>query len=338
MVDFGFVADHQLPLGSISSSKGSSGISSSNSVSSESVSSNSMSSIANSSNWGSMSNTNWDMRNSVDRGSMSGHDSLGGVGLVSGVVDMGSLNNFLDGVNLVGSWDWDSTGNSDLIRLGDMGDLDDLTGNGTWDGNWDINVVFLDIDLRDDVGDLGSDSGVGSDWGKDSLLDNGVSGSRSSWDRCRGDGSIRCWGSWDGWRGKSNGMDKVLGSSGHIRRSGLGDSLLPSNAISVSSNNLLDSSLDGPLSNNSVFNTVLNYWGSSSVRSMGLSNNSWGRCNWSSNKTTGISKSSISKSSMSNETGMGIISCGCSIDKSHKGNSNLKVNLSNCGSLLLQWV
>jgi len=265
LVDFGFVADHQLPLGSISSSKGSSGVSSSNSMSSKGVSSNSMSSIADSGNWGSMSNTNWDMRNSVDRGSMSGHNSLGGVGLVSGVVDMGSLNNFLDGVNLVRSWDWDSTGNGDLIRCSDMGDLDDLTGNGTWDGNWDINVVFLDIDLWDDVGDLGSDSGVGSDWGKDSLLDNGVSGSRSSWDRCRGDGSIRCWGSRDDWRGNSNGVDKVLGSSGNIRMSGLGDSFMSSNGVSVSSNNLLDSSLDGSLSNNSVFNTVLNYWGSSSI-------------------------------------------------------------------------
>jgi len=341
LVDFGFVADHQLPLGSISSSKGSSGVSSSNSMSgksmsSKSVSSNSMSSIADSSNWGSMSNTNWDMRDSVDRGSMSGHNSLAGVGLVCGVVDVRGLNDFLDGVNLVGSWDWDSTGNGDIIRLGNMGDLDDLTRNGTWDSNRDINVVFLDIDLGDDVGDLGSDSGVGSDWGSNLGLDNGVSGSRSSWNRCRGDGSIRCWGSWDDWRGNSNSMDKVLGSSGNIRMSGLGDGFMSSNGVSVSSNNLLNSSLDGSLSNNSVFNTVLNYWGSSSIRSMGLSNNSWGRCNWSSNKTTGIS--GISKSSMSNETGMGVISCGCSIDTSHKGNSNLKVNLLNCGSLLLQWV
>lgn len=333
MVEFGFVTDLQLPLGSISSSKRSGSISSSNSVSSNSVSSNSMSSITdssnrgsgNSSNWGSMSDTNWDMRNSVDWGSMSGHNSLGGVGLVGGVVDMGSLNDFLDGVNLVGSWDWDGTGNGNLIRLGHMGDLDDLTGNGTWDGNWDINVVFLDIDLWDNVGDLGGDSGVGSDWGKDSLLDNSVSGSRSSWDRCRGDGSIRCWGSRDGWSGKSNGLNKVLGSSSNIRSSGLRDGFVSSNGVSMSSNNLLDSSLDGSLSNNSIFNTVLNYWGSSSISVGSLSNNSWGRCNWSSNKTTGISKSSVSnKTGMSNKTGSGVISCWCTIGTSHKGNSNTK--------------
>merc|ERR1712106_851323 len=74
----------------------------------------------------------------------------------------GGLNDLLDGVNLVGSWDWDGTGNGDLIRLGDMLVDNDLTGNGTWDGNWDINVVFLDIDLWDNVGELGSDSGVSS--------------------------------------------------------------------------------------------------------------------------------------------------------------------------------
>jgi len=143
-------------------------------VSSNSVSGNSVSGITdssnrgsgNSSNWGSMSNTNWDMRDSVDRCSMCGHNSLAGVGLVCGMVDVRGLNDFLDGVNLVGSWDWDSTGNGDIIWLGNMGDLDNLTGNSTWDGNWDINVVFLDIYLGNDVGDTRSDSGVGSDWGR----------------------------------------------------------------------------------------------------------------------------------------------------------------------------
>merc|ERR1719341_1893515 len=197
------------------------------------------------------------MRDSVDWGSMSSHNSLGGVGLVGGVVNMGSLNDFLDGVNLIGSWDWDSTGNGDLIRLGNMGDLDDLTGNGTWDSNGDINVVFLDIDLWDNVGDLGGDSGVGSDWGGNLSLDNGVGGGRSSWNRCRGDGSIRCWGSWDGWSGKSNSLNKVLGSSGNIRSSRLGDGFLSSNGVGVSSNNLLDSSLDGPLSNNTSTNQAM---------------------------------------------------------------------------------
>merc|ERR1719317_1011037 len=50
------------------------------------------------------SGSNWDMRDSVDWGGVSSHDSLAGVSLDGGVVDVGSLNDLLDGVNLVGSW------------------------------------------------------------------------------------------------------------------------------------------------------------------------------------------------------------------------------------------
>merc|ERR1719513_78328 len=172
---------------------------------------NSMASIADSSNSGSnsgsssnSSSSNWDMRDSVDWGGVSGHNSLAGVSLICGVVDVGSLNNLLDGVNLVGSWDMDGTG------------------DGTWDSNGDINVVFLDIDLWDNVGDLRGDSGVGSHGSSDLGLDNGVSGSRASWDGCWGDCSIRCWGSRDGGRGESNGLNEVLGLSSNIRMGRLG--------------------------------------------------------------------------------------------------------------------
>merc|ERR1711892_595716 len=179
----------------------------------------------------------------MDGGGMSGHNSVGRVSLNCGVVDVRGLNDLLDG---------DSTWDSNLIRLGDMGYLDDLTGNGTWNSNWDINIVLLDIDLWDNVGELRGDSGVSSNGSKDSLLDNGVSGSGASWDRCRGDGSIRCWGSRDDWSGKGNGVNKVLGRSGNIRMGRLGDGFVSSNGISMSSNNLLDSNLDGSLSNQSV--------------------------------------------------------------------------------------
>merc|ERR1719233_1592640 len=277
-----------------------------------------MASISNSSNSRSSGNSsnrggssNWDMRDSVDRGSVSSHDSLAGVSLISSVVDVGSLNDFLDGVNLVRSWDMDGTWDGNLVRLGNVGDLDNLTGNGTWDSNGDIDIVVLDVDFRDNVGDLRGDSGVGSDGSSDLGLDNGVSGSWASWDRCRGDGSIRCWGSRDSWRGKSNSLNEVLGCSSNIGVSRLRDGLLSSNGISMSSNNLLDSSLDSPLSNNSVLNTVLNYWGSSSIAVVGLSNNSGGAGNWSSNKP---SVSCIAKTNMRWGT----------ISTSHKGNSNTK--------------
>merc|ERR1719312_1980487 len=246
-----------------------------------------MASIAYSSNSGSSSNR--DMRDSVDWGGVSGHNSLAGVSLICGVVDVWSLNDLLDGVDLVGSWDMD----------------------GTWDSNRDINVVFLDIDLWDNVGDLRGDSGVGSHGSSDLGLDNGVSGSRASWDRCWGDGSIRCWGSRDGGRGKSNGFNEVLGFSSNVRVGRLGDGLLSSNGVSMSSNNLLDSGLDGPLSDNSVLNTVLNYWGSSSIAVVSLTNNSGGAGNWSSNKP---SVSGIAQTNM----------CWGTISTSHKGNSNTK--------------
>merc|ERR1719430_90476 len=250
---------------------------------------------------GSVSSHNRNMRDSMDRGSVSSHNSLAG----------GSLNDFLDWVNLVRSRDMDGTWDRNLIRLGNVGDLDDLTGNGTWHSNRDIDIVVLHIDLWDNVGDLRGDSGVGSDGSSDPLLDNGVNGSWASWDRCRGDGSIRCWGSRDGWRGKSNSLNEVLGCSSNIGVGRLGDGLLSSNGISMSSNNLLDSSLDSPLSNNSVLNTVFNYWGSSSIAVVGLSNNSWGAGNWSSNKP---SVSGIAKTNM----------CWGTISTSHKGNSNTK--------------
>ena len=54
---------------------------------------------------------------------------------------------------------------------------------------------------------------------------------------------------------------------------------MSSNSISMSSNNLLNSCLDSLMSDNSIFNMVLNSRGSSSISMMGLSNNSWGMCN-----------------------------------------------------------
>ena len=65
---------------------------------------------------------------SMDWISVSSHNRLAGVGLDCGMVDMRSLNNFLDGVNLVGTWDWDSTwyGNINVVVL----DIDRVRGNG----------------------------------------------------------------------------------------------------------------------------------------------------------------------------------------------------------------
>ena len=74
----------------------------------------------------------------------------------------------------------DSTGNGYYIWFGNMIDLDSLKGNGTWDSNRDINVVFLYVQFWDNVGDLRSVSGVGSEGISVFGLNNGVGGSRSS--------------------------------------------------------------------------------------------------------------------------------------------------------------
>ena len=48
-----------------------------------------------------------------------------------------------DRVDLVGSWERDSKGNGNFVWLGNVFDLDKLTGKGTWDSNMDINVVLV---------------------------------------------------------------------------------------------------------------------------------------------------------------------------------------------------
>ena len=142
--------------------------------------------------------------------SVSSHNRLAGVGLDCGMVDMRTLNNFLDGVILVGSWDWDST----------------------WDGDGDINVVVLDIDWWDNVGDLRGDSGVGSDGSSDLLLDNSVRRNRFTWVRDRGNGSIRCWRSRDSMGSNRSGLNNVLRSFGNKSMGRLGDGILSSKGIS----------------------------------------------------------------------------------------------------------
>merc|ERR1719323_411454 len=140
--------------------------SSSNSWGSSSISSNGWGS-SDGSNWGSVNSGDWDLADSVDGGGVGGHDGLGGVGLDSLVVDVWGLDNLLDWVNLVWGWDGDGSWDWDLIRLGNWLLDEDLTGNGSWDSDGNVNVVLVNLDLGDDVGDLGGDSGVGSDWSGD---------------------------------------------------------------------------------------------------------------------------------------------------------------------------
>ena len=182
----------------------------------------------------------------------------------------------MDWVNLVWGWNWDSSWDGNLIRLGNVLLLDDLTGNGSGDGDGDVNVVLVDGDLGDDVGHLGGDSGVGSDWGSDSGLGDSISWGRSEVSWSWWDGGVWCWGSWDGWRREGSGLNEVLGSSGNIGGGWLGDGLLSGNSVLVTSNNGGHSGLDGSLSNNTVLHTVLDNWRSSSVGVVSLADHSRG--------------------------------------------------------------
>jgi len=227
-----------------------------------------------------LGNTNRDLLNSVNWGVDRGDHSLGRVGLNGSMVDMGSLNNLLDRVDLVGGSNWNSTRDSHVIGSSNvLVNCDDTLNRGRH-VDWDINIVLLYIDLRDDVGSLGSDPGVGPDRGKNLLLDNCVSRGRASWDWGRGNGSIRCRWSWNSWWWKSYSLNKVLGSTSSIRNSWLRNVLNTSNNMLMSSYDRLDSSLDNLVSNYAILNTALNLGRSSSIAVVSLSNNSWGRNHW----------------------------------------------------------
>jgi len=227
-----------------------------------------------------LGNTDGYILNSVDWGVDRLDDSLSRVGLICSMVDMGSLNDLLDGVDLVRSSNWDGTWDSNIIRSSDMlVDCDDTLNRG-WDMDRDINIVLLYVDLRDDVGGLRSDPCVSPDRGENLFLGDSVSRSKSSWDRCWRDGSIRCWWSWDHWGGQSNSLNKVLGNTRGERGSWLRNVLNITNSVSMTTNNRLYSSLDNLVSNNSILNTALNLSRSSSIGLVGLSNNSWGRDHW----------------------------------------------------------
>merc|ERR550519_1123515 len=185
---------------------------------------------------GVVADSDWGLGDGVDGGGVSGDDGLGGVSLHGGVVDGRGLHDLLDGVDLVGSGDWDSPGDGNLVGLGHVGVGDDLTGHSSGHSHGNIHVVLVDLDLGHDVGHLGGDLHVAPHWGGDLLDGDGVSGSGTGWDGCRWDGSIGKGGSGDGGGSDGSGLHDVLGSSDHIGGGWLGDGLLASDDVLVSTN------------------------------------------------------------------------------------------------------
>jgi len=215
----------------------------------------------------------------VDWGGVGGDDGLLVVGGVGGVVHVGSLNDLLDGVDLVRGSNRDGPGDRDLIGLGNMLVHNDgaLNGDGDMDGH--VNVVVLDLNLGDDVGLLRGDPGVGPHGSKDLLLDNGVSGGGTSGNRRGRDGSHIGSSSRDDGRRQRAGLSQGLGGSSHVAGGGLGDDLLASWDMGVASDHAGVSGLDNLASDDSILGVLLNNGGTSSVGLVGLSGDNGGRGN-----------------------------------------------------------
>jgi hypothetical protein len=215
----------------------------------------------------------------VDWGGVGGDDGLLVVGGVGGVVNMGGLNDLLDGVDLVRGSHGDGTGNRDLVRGRDVLVHNHGTLNGDRHMDGDVNVVVLDLNLGDDVGLLRGDPGVGPHGSEDLLLDNSVSRGRASRDRCRGDGS-HVGGSVRDDRGSQRaGLGQGLGSSSDVAGGRLGNDLLTSRDVGVTSDHAGVSGLDNLASDNSVLGVLLNHSGASGIGLVGLTSDDWGRGN-----------------------------------------------------------
>lgn len=215
----------------------------------------------------------------VNWGGVGGDDGLLVVGGVGGVVNMGGLNDLLDRVDLVRGSHGDGTGNRDLVRGRDVlvHNHGALNGDRHMDG--DVNVVVLDLNLGDDVGLLRGDPGVGPHGSEDLLLDNSVSRGRASRDRCRRDGS-HVGGSVRDDRGSQRaGLGQGLGSSSDVAGGRLGNDLLTSRDVGVTSDHAGVSGLDNLASDNSVLGVLLNHSGASGIGLVGLTSDDWGRGN-----------------------------------------------------------
>jgi len=209
-----------------------------------------------------------------NRSDMVGHGGLVD-GLVSGV-DVRSLNDLLDGVDLVGLGHRDGTWHGDLVGGGHVLVDDDLTWGGDWHVDGHVNVVLDHVELGNDLGDLGSDPGVGSHRGEDLLCDDGVSWGGALVGGRWGDGQERRGGGGDGGRCDGDGVDGVLGNASDVGVCGLGDALHPGHAVLVTSLNLLNTDLSHLVADHAVLNMVLDHGGPGSVAVVSLADSHGG--------------------------------------------------------------
>lgn len=199
-----------------------------------------------------------------------GHDRGGGVGSNGLSVDMGLVDDLLDGMDLVGLGNVDGTGNVIGDGVGDVLVDNDLTLDGDGDMDGHINVVLVDLGDGDNVGLLGSDPGVGPDGGKGLGDGHGVSGGGTGGNRGGGDGSIGSGGSGQDWSGQGLDADVVLGGGGLVGGGGLGNDLVVALDVLVAGLDLLEAGVHGLGADNTVLGVGGDLSGSGGVAVVGL--------------------------------------------------------------------
>ena len=190
-------------------------------------------------------------------------------GLVDGggvLMDNGGLDDFVDGVHLVGSGDGDGSGDLDGVGLLDVLLNNDLSVDGDGDLDGDLDGITVDLEFGLDAGHLGSDDGVGASRGADPFLGDGISGSRALVGGCGGDSGIgSSVGDREGGGSNGHGVLGVGGFSGDVGVGRLGLNGLSGNEVFVSDLDGLGADLDGLVSDHTVLHVGLGDGGASVV-------------------------------------------------------------------------
>jgi len=163
------------------------------------------------------------------------------------------------------------------IRFGNMFFDNHFTFNGDRDGYWDLNLVFVNLKLRFNTGNLWGHNGVGANRGLNFGDGHGVSRCRSLVSGCGRDGSIWQGCCRDDWRSNRDSGFRSFGRFSHIsvcRRLvnrlflGVGVAYLDrlnTNLDGVVSHNFLVSLMDGWARNNMLMNLCSHYWWGNNV-------------------------------------------------------------------------
>jgi len=212
--------------------------------------------VSGSGNWGSMGvsgvcdSDGGSMSNSV----LDSNWVRDGVGLL---LDDWGLNDVLDLVDLVGLWDSDWGWDLNLVRLGNVPVDNDLPLNWGWHSNWNLNLVFVDLQLRHNLGGLWGDHSVGPGGSQNLLVGDGISWGWAQVDWCWWNSSVWCWDNWSSWDGQLLGDNLVGGWGVDMAVSSWLVDRLSSLDVLVSNLDSPGASLDSAVSNNTLLHVGL---------------------------------------------------------------------------------